>query len=190
MRKPLTVPKSSRLITAEEYGNMPEEDGFRTELVRGRVIRLMFPKPRHAIVAMRISSALFEFVQDRRLGLVLAETGYHLEHDPDTVRGPDASFVSQDRVPGSDLDAFWPGAPDLAVEVLSPSNRRSRIASKVAMYFGRGGRLVWVISPKKRTLTIHKPGVAPVVLTVGQEVTGEDVIPGFRYPIARLFEGF
>lgn len=189
MREELTVPAPARLITAEEYLRMPDEDGFITELVKGRVIRMPPPGPLHGAVTIQVGSLLHQFVKAHGLGVVLAGSGFKLESDPDTVRGPDVSFIRRERIPVSGLPVGYPpGAPDLAVEVLSPSNRRAAIASKIALYLELGTRLVWVLHPRSRTLTVHKPDRSRVVLAAEDEVTGEDVLPGFRCPIARFFE--
>jgi Uma2 family endonuclease len=190
MREQLTVPAHARLITAEEYLRMPDEDGFITELVKGRVIRMPPPGPLHGAVVVRAVSIVHQFVAAQGLGVVLAGSGFKLESDPDTVRGPDVSFTRRERIPVSGLPvAYLSGAPDLAVEVLSPSNRRSAIESKIELYLELGTRLVWVLHPRSRTLTVHKPDRSRVVLAAEDEVTGEDVLPGFRCPIARFFEG-
>lgn len=82
---------------------------------------------------------------------------------------------------------YWPGAPDLAVEVLSPDDRRSELVRKAHQYLRHGARLVWLVDPKKHTLTVFRPDGDPTVLTIEDQIDGEDVIPGFRLPLAKLF---
>ncbi|MBI3264999.1 MAG: Uma2 family endonuclease [Acidobacteria bacterium] len=189
MREDLTVPASTPLVTAEEYLRMPDEDGFITELVKGRVIRMPPPGPLHGAVTVLAGSVLHQFVKEHGLGRVLAAAGFKLESDPDTVRGPDVSFIRRERIATTGLPvAYLPGAPDLAVEVLSPSNRRSVIQSKIEQYLELGTRLVWVLDPRARTLTVHAPDRSRLTLAAEDEVTGENVLPGFRCQVGRFFE--
>lgn len=172
-------------LTAEEFAhlNMPG----RRELVRGEVIEMSFPKPRHALVESRIMFRLMQFAEAERTGYVLS-TGYVVERGPDTVRGPDVAFVDARRLaaPG-DLDRFVEGAPDLAVEILSPTNRAGEIARKVSEYLAAGARLVWVVDTNRRTVTVHAPGTNPSQLAVGDVLGGTDVLPGFSMPVADIF---
>ncbi len=187
-RRMSRVPPSDRLYTAEEYARLPEYLGGRDELVRGRVVREPFPRPIHAQVQARLCELLGAHVRRKRLGFVGGETGFKLERDPDTVRGPDAAFLSRARF-GVTLPEHWPECgPDLAVEIRSPSERRRRLAEKIALYFAAGTRLVWVIDPKKRTAVVyHSPDDARV-LRAGDELEGEDVVPGFRVSLRELFD--
>jgi Uma2 family endonuclease len=116
------------------------------------------------------------------------ESGYVLHRQPDTVRGPDISFVSNARM-GSDHipREFIPGTPDLAVEVLSPSDRPSEIAERIADYFGAGARLVWVVDPDRLCVVVHHPDGGTAELGMGEVLDGEDVVPGFRCDLAEVF---
>ena len=99
------------------------------------------------------------------------------------MREPDIAFVRQDRIPADGVpDGFWPGAPDLAVEVTSPGDRPSEIRAKVSDYLARGVRLVWVVDPKKKTVTTHNPLSTPVTLGVDDVLDAGDVVPGFSLP--------
>ncbi len=177
-----------RLYTTEEYARMPEHAGGRDELVRGRVVREPFPRPIHAQIQARLCELLGAHVRRKRLGIIGGETGFMLEHDPDTVRGPDVVFLSRARF-GETLPDRWPEyGPDLAVEIRLPSDRRRKLAEKIAQYFAAGTRLVWVIDPKARTVVVyHSPDDARV-LRPGEELDGEEVVPGFRCRLSRLFD--
>src|SRR5206468_10326231 len=118
---------TTRLVTAAELERMPDDD-WRSELVRGRLIRMSPAAPRHGIVAMAIGARLHAHVKARNLGIVGPEIGFKLESDPDTVRAPDMAFLGRDRLPPHDARGFYKGAPDLAVEVLSPDDRPSEVA--------------------------------------------------------------
>jgi Uma2 family endonuclease len=114
--------------------------------------------------------------------------GYLLARDPDTVRGADLSFISRERLTSFDDARFFRGAPDLAVEILSPSNRRGEMQARAADYLAAGARLVWVIDPKRRTVVVHRPGVAPRRLGAGEDLDGEDVLPELVIPFTAIFE--
>lgn len=129
-------------LTALEFAAMPRGDGHSLELVRGRIVREPRPGPVHGRVTARLAVRLGAFVERTGSGVVLVETGFALTTDPDTVRAPDLSFVARDRVPeGGYGDRYWRLAPDLAVEILSPSNTASYIQAKVLDYLDAGTRL-------------------------------------------------
>lgn len=181
-------------LSIEAYERLPQDDGYRDELVRGRLVREPRPGTEHAWLETRIAYALHEFVERRRLGVVLTEAGYILSVDPPTVRGPDVSFVARDRIPPEGFSkGFWRLAPDLAVEVVSPSNSAAEIQEKVLEYLEAGTRIVWVVQPRTRTVAVHRsrtalddPG-AGQVLGEGDGLDGDDVLPGFRLEVGDLF---
>ena len=182
---------STHAVTADELLNIPD-DGFLYELASGELIRMPPPFVAHGVVAMRIGAALADWADRERRGLVLAaETGVHLTRNPDTVRAPDAAFIRRERIPAAGLPhGYWPGAPDLAVEVLSPDDSRAEVGKKVREYLSNGARLVWVIDPVSRCVTAHRPGSSsPQVIAEAEMLEGEAVLPGLRFPVARLFEG-
>ena len=119
---------------------------------------------------------------------VMTETGFVLATNPDTVLAPDISFVRRERIPASGVPAsFWRGAPDVAVEVLSPDDRQADVAAKVRDYFSHGVTLVWVIDPSARTVTVHRPATPPEILTGDFILDGGNVLAGFEIPAGRLF---
>ena len=138
---------------------------------------------------MKLGSLLEQHASAHNLGSVYAaETGYRLEHDPDTVRAPDVSFVSRDRLPPEgESDRYWPFAPDLAVEVVSPSDTVSEVQEKVMDYIAAGTRLVWVAHPKTRTVTEYHSLAEVRVLTADDLLDGADVMPGFSCRVSELF---
>jgi Uma2 family endonuclease len=132
---------------------------------------------------------LAQHADAHRLGAVMTCAGAKLAADPDTVREADVAFVRQDRIPAAGVpDGFWPGAPDLAVEIKSPGDRPSEIRAKVSDYVARGVRLVWVVDPKKKTVTTHTPLSTPVTLGVDGVLDAGDVVPGFTCPVSRIFD--
>jgi len=175
------------LHTLEELPDIP--DCY--ELVDGKLTMMMSPAGwLHGHLVWKIGAVLGAYVEEKKLGMAFGEqTGFILTRNPDTVRAPDAAFVREDRIPRErSLTEYFPGAPDLAVEVLSPSNRASAMTRKLAQYFDAGTLLVWVVEPETRRITVHAPGREPVVLRETDTLDGEDVLPGFRYKIAQLFE--
>jgi len=177
-----------RLVTVEEYARIPDDD-HRYELVEGRIIRMSPAGSRHAVLATRIASLLNHHVEAQALGLVMSSGGFHLASRPDTVREPDVAFVRAERVPASGVpEGFWPGPADLAIEIRSPGDRRAEIAAKVNEYLTRGVRLVWVVDPKARTITVHQHDQPRVVLEREAILDGGAVVPGFSCPLEKIFK--
>ncbi|MEX2140250.1 MAG: Uma2 family endonuclease [Pirellulales bacterium] len=177
----------ANITTADELLKHASELG-RSELVRGELLMMSPVKSPHGIVTLTVGAILHGYVRKKRLGVVFgAETGFYIERNPDTVRAPDVGFVHKHRLKRPLPDGFYPGAPDLAVEVLSPSDRSKEVKSKVAMWLSTGCRLVWVVDPKKRTVVVHEPAGRTDLLAPKDEITGGEVLPGFRTRIAEFF---
>ena len=173
------------VLTVREYALLPDE--AYGDLVRGRLVREPLPKPWHGMIEVALARALHEWVQPRALGIVLTECGFLLRDEPPTVRGPDVAFVAAGRLPrGGMANEYWPGAPDLAVEVLSRSTR-AITADKVEDYLATGSRLVWVVDPQARTLIVHEPDRPTRTLRGTALLYGEPVLPGFLLPVDQLF---
>ena len=176
-----------RGMTAEELFDLPD-DHMRHELVEGE-LRTMSPAGgEHGRVALRIGARVLDHVDEHGLGVAFAaETGFVLRRAPDTVRAPDVAFVASARLPAASGRGFPELAPDLVVEVVSPSDRASEVAAKAAMWLDAGVRLVWVVDPQARLAAVHHPGGLVTVLREDGALDGEDVLPGFRLPLAPLF---
>jgi len=176
----------ARLITAEELFSYP--DLRHHELVRG-VPRVS--EPRGGVqgrLASRLAGRLDEHVTRLGLGTVLVEAGYVLERGPDTVRGPDVSFVSAARLPPDRIpEQFIAGSPDLAVEILSPGDRWAEVEQKVADYLAAGARRVWLIDPRERRVTLRYADRPSRVLSESDVLDGEEVVPGFAVELGVLF---
>jgi Uma2 family endonuclease len=174
-------------LTIEEFERLPD-DGWRLELVRGHVVREPPAGFEHGGIAGWIAGELHAFLREHRLGRVrTAETGFVLFDEPPTVRAPDVAFVRQERLT-FDRKRFAPLAPDLAVEIVSPSNTSSDIQQKVLDYLEAGTRLVWVVDPGPRIVTVYRSRDEIRLLTAADELDGEDVLPGFRLSVSELFE--
>ena len=181
-----------RLLTAEEYENLPEnKNEYRRDLIRG-VLGVSEPPPqsRHSFVQGKITYLLCSFVAPRKLGAVGPHGGFWLETNPDTICAPDVWFLRAERVPPEDAMSYPRGAPDLAVEILSPSNTKREMAEKVALYLGSGARLVWCVDPKRRTIAVYRRDHDPDVLAADGILRGEDVLPGFECQVADIFDPY
>ncbi len=180
--------QETRAITAEQLFRM-RDDGYKYELVAGRLRKMTPAGSLHGIVEIRLSTAISVHVDQHNLGLAFpGDTGFKLASNPDTVRAPDVAFVARERIPASGIPtAYWLGAPDLAVEVMSPNDLRSAIDEKIEEYLRSGVRLIWFVEPLARRVTVHRPGTQPLVLGETELLDGGDILPGFSYPLARLF---
>jgi Uma2 family endonuclease len=176
------------LVTADELCMLPD-DGFRYELVRGEVRRMPPAGSEHGAVVMNLGSPLHWFVRSHDLGVVFgAETGFKIASGPDTVRAPDLAFVRRERIPeGGVPRGFWPGAPDLAVEVISPGDTYTEVEEKVHDWLDAGTRMVLVLNPRTRTVTIYTSPTTVVRLTESGTLTGGEVLPGFACQVSGLF---
>lgn len=176
-----------RLMTAEEF-YYAQPDDLRTELIAGQMVLEPLPKPLHAGLAARIAHLLQTYTDVHPLGQVLTPAGFVLERGPDTVRGPDVSFVSEERYEAAlESGIFIEGAPDLAVEVASPGDSRRKLGDKAKSYLAAGTPLVWVVWPKRQTVDVHRPGAPVETVTIAGVLDGGEVLPGFTLPVARIF---
>jgi Uma2 family endonuclease len=176
-------------ITAEEFLRMPyPPDGSKQELVQGEIVTMPPTGFRHGQVQLTIGSILLGFVRANQCGSVTVESGVLTERDPDTVRGPNVAFWSAERVPLSDQPSGYPDVPaDLCVEVVSPHDRKSDLRRKAAEYLAHGVRMVWIADPDDQTVTIYRQPDEGRVLSDTAEITGDDVLPGFRCRVAEFF---
>jgi len=176
-----------RLISTAEFQKLPEEDAYRIELVRGRLVREPRPASLHGAISARLVTRLQEYVETRGRGVVLVGVGVVLARDPDTVRGPDVAYFAPERIPEARWGTVFWGPPDLAIEILSPSNRAAEMGEKVAEYLEAGVRGVWLVDPSGPSVTVSLAG--GVVQSVGPDgiLDGDEVLPGFRMSLAALF---
>lgn len=179
--------RTTRLVTADELERMPEDD-YRYELVRGRLIRMSPVAPRHGGVTMTIGALLWQHVKPRKLGRVWNEVGFRLASNPDTVRAPDVSFVRSDRLPLPEARGFYRGAPDLAVEVLSPDDSPADVREKVSDYLTAGTPVIVVVDPDKREAIVYRPRSAAIRLRTDDAMDLGSVVTGFSVRVGELFE--
>ena len=171
---------ASQITTADELLRMPD-DGYRYELVEGELRKMTPAGSEHGYVVGELSGRLWQHVRDHDLGSVFgAETGFRLSRDPDTVRAPDVSFIRQERIDAIGIPKeYFPEAPDLAVEVISPGDTAEEVDSKIRLWLAAGVRLVWVIHPGGRSATVYRSMSDVEVLIESDILDGGDVVPGF-----------
>ena len=176
------------MMTADELLRLPA-DHRRHELVAGFMVTEPPASFRHGDIAAELFRRLIEFVRTEDLGRVVStETGFLLAPDPDTVRAPDVAFVSKSKIERAGaFRGFFPGPPDLAVEVVSPSERPADVHAKVGDYLAAGCCLVWVVDASRRQVRVHRSLLRPSILDETDTLEGEDVLPGFRVQVVRLF---
>ena len=177
---------TTQLATLAEFAALPEFPRY--ELVKGVLVEKMYASREHELTVIRTGSQMNIHVEEHDLGEVYGSSRAFVTgpESPATSRLPDVSFVSNERLRPDLFGALFDGAPDLAVEVLSPSNTEREMTQKVAEYLNAGGKAVWVLDPIGRTLTVHRPGASPLVLADGDSVDGEDYLPGFVCPVADM----
>jgi Uma2 family endonuclease len=181
-----TADPTTRLITADELLAMG--DIGRCELIYGEIVMMSPAGAGHSEIGMRIGGLLTQHAIEQDSGMVLgADGGYLVETNPDLVRAPDASFVRKSRVVGRSLEGFFKGAPDLAIEVVSPNDTHREVAEKVNMWLAHGTATVWVAEPKSMTITIHRTGQDPVRLSRNDEIRDEPLLPCLVIPLSKVF---
>lgn len=175
-------------ITPEQFAALTDRKNF--ELVEGRLVaRRMGNKA--SWVAFRLAMRLHDFVKQHKLGWVFCgDTGFRLDPGrPNTVRKPDVSFVRMGRLPGEEpSDAYDQLAPDLAIESVSPNDTVRELEEKLEEYIDSGVRLIWVIHPELQSIKVYRPDGSITQLKSSEELSGEEVVPGFACKIADLFQ--
>ena len=176
------------LLTADDLLRLHGK-GVRGELVQGVLHETMSAGHRHGTIVVRLSARLFNFVEPRALGtLVASDSGVWLERDPDTVREPDIAYTSAEKIPlDADIPGYAEAVPDLVVEVKSPSDSRRYARERGRMWIGYGVQLAWVLYPETRTVEVHRPGLPPTVIGPGGALDGADVLPGFTCQLDTVF---
>ena len=176
-------------VTAEELLNMPD-DGFRYELIRGELRKMPPAGHIHGEYALSIGASLQTHAKATGLGKTYAaETGFRLESDPDHVRAPDAAFVRRDRAEEArEAPGFFPGPPDVAVEVISPTDRYTEVEEKVADWLAAGTLAVIVVDPRRRTVKVHCSPTDVVALTESDVLSVGEVVPGWQMAVRDIFE--
>jgi Uma2 family endonuclease len=167
---------------------MPD-DGYRYELVKGELKKMSPSGHKHGRVTINVTTPLDKHARANDLGVVYAaETGFILSSDPDTVLAPDVAFVSRKRIQEvGDVEGYWPGAPDMVVEVISPSDTYTEVEEKVVQWLSAGVRMVLVVDPRRRIVTVYRSLTDITILTEGATIDGGDVVPGWKMQVDDLF---
>ncbi|HUP88370.1 MAG TPA: Uma2 family endonuclease, partial [Longimicrobiales bacterium] len=139
-------------------------------------------------VCAEIAGILRDYLKEQPIGRVRVNSGVLLSREPLTVRGPDVSFVASSRLAYGTADPFLNGAPDLAVEVVSPSNRAAELLEKIAEYFAGGAKVVWVVYPRTKSIVVHLANGEVGIVAGEDPLTAPDVLPGFSVPAHLVFE--
>lgn len=177
---------TARAVTLEDVEHLHDEQRY--DLIRGRLIAMSPASYRHGRIANGMNRRLGNYAVEHGGVALAAETGFILARDPDTLLGPDASYLRPERAtPDLPDDGYLPIAPDLAVEVLSPSNTRAEMAEKVDAYLAGGTALVWVVDPVRKLVTVYAPGRTSRILGEGETLDGGDVLPGFSAAVSDIF---
>jgi len=182
--------RSGAVYTAEDLERLTDEDG-RYELVEGELVE-MPPPPGgpHGSASGRLHAWASAYILASDLGEVFsAETGFFIAEDPDTVLAPDWAFISNDRMPDAIPEGYLRIVPDIVLETWSPSDRLKDVQAKIARWLDAGVRIVWQIDPRAQVVVVHRAGAEPRALGLDDELTGEEVLPGFSVPVRRLFRG-
>jgi Uma2 family endonuclease len=178
------------LLTAEEFYRLPD-DGRRTELVRGKVVEMPPTGKRHGKTCAWIAHLLITHAVEHDCGTVMSnDAGVVTERDPDSVRAPDLSFFSYDRLPkDDDSDGYAEVVPNVVFEVRSPSERWKAVLRKVNEYIEGGALAVCIVDPDECKVYVFRPDAPVSELSVADELLLPEIPPGFRVPVARLFPG-
>jgi Uma2 family endonuclease len=177
------------LLTAEQYRLLPD-DGQPTELVRGRVVPVNVPAPRHGQIASKVDRIVGNYYEEHELGhVVTCDSGIITERDPDTVRGADVAFYSYSRMPRGPLPpGYLPVPPELVFEVRSPTDRWRDVLAKVVEYLDAGVTVVCIVDPGTETVHVYRADRPVEIIPADGELTIPEVLGGFRVPVRRFFE--
>ena len=180
--------RQKTLLTAEEFFRLYSHKDGRYELVDGEVVEMAPVNEQHGAVALNIGAGFNLYSRQSGIGRASVETGYRLRISPDTVRGPDVSFVVAGKEAWESLgDGFSPDAPDIAVEVVSPSNTAAEIERKVGEYLAAGSQRVWVVYTSSRNVLAHRAEGATITYSGDEVITDEELLPGFSLPLSDIF---
>ena len=179
----------TKLLTAGDLLRL-DGKGVRGELIRGVLCETMPAGYEHGTIVMNLGAELRNFIKPRKLGsLTASDSGVWLERDPDTVREPDIAYFSSERMPpGERVTGYAEVAPNLVVEVVSPSNTIREVNDKALMWLSYGVSLVWVVYPNTRTVDVYQGGRAVTTLTEDDSLDGLDVLPGFACAVSEVFD--
>jgi Uma2 family endonuclease len=179
---------STALMTAEELIQLPR-GYFRAELINGVLETMPLPGFPHGRIATRLGRPLAQFVEDHQLGEVLiGDVGFQVTWNPDTVLGPDVTFISKARLDKVvEMKGFWQGPPDLAVEVYSPGYRPGKVSKRISGWFSFGTKQVWIVDLKHSTVTVYRSPSDTTTFSGSDYLEAQDLFPGFQLSLDKIF---
>jgi Uma2 family endonuclease len=179
---------TTRLMTIEDLERLPD-DGQHYELIDGELLTMPPTGEEHNASSLSLLRQFLAYVDETGIGqLYIATQGFVLRRDPDTVLEPDIAIVIADRLrPPEERKGYVPGSPDFVVEIVSPTDRRGKIERKIRTYLDAGVRLLWLVDPIRRRVTVYRPGYEPIEYSDDDVLDGHDVLPGLSIPVARAF---
>jgi Uma2 family endonuclease len=183
----VTMAVQDKLYTVQDLLNMPD-DGKIYELHNGVLVEVPGSRVQQAQLAMWIGHLLLIFIDQQGLGGIVIGPDGTAELNEFNTRIPDVSYISRERAQKQDKHSYLDGAPDLAVEVVSPSNSAPEMQQRAGEYLGFGARLVWIVNGEKRTIDVYRSDGTRTVLTAKDVLDGGDVLPGLQLPVQRIFE--
>jgi Uma2 family endonuclease len=174
------------LLSIQEYDALPEKEGVKYELNEGELITVAAsPRLLHNRVRDEIGFSMRDFLRSHRLGEVTMETDFRLSEG--VVRIPDIAFIRAERLPGIDPRQRIQGAPDLAIEVVSPTDDPNDLVLRIQQYLNSGARAVWVLYPDARLAYLYRSGERPEIREADQNLDGPEILPGFSLPLSHVF---
>ncbi len=181
--------QTTALMTAEQLTEMPD-DTMRYELVQGELLMFPPPGPGHSYYEANLCGELRTYVNRRKLGKVFCGDGsFLLARDPDTVLAPDVAFIAAaNLIEDWHTLPYWPGSPDLAVEVISPSDTIISATEKAQRFLAAGAKAVWVVNPRRKTVTAYAHDASPKIWGVADDIDGGELLPGFRMAVRDVFD--
>jgi Uma2 family endonuclease len=189
LAEPIRIPGPGRPWTADDLLALADAEEH-YELVGGDLIMMSPASPTQGRYAARLVGALALYLEEHELGEVYtAEPGFELQTEPEQiVRAPDVAFLHQDKIPPPEQQAgFWPVAPDLVIEIISPSETSQMVQEKVQDYLAAGTRLIWLVYPNTKTVLEYRSLTQIRHLMLDDKLEGGEVLPGFSYPLSQLF---
>ncbi len=175
-----------QILTVDQYLALPEDERFIDEVSRGRLVREPRPGFEHGEIVVRVAAVLMRYLEQHPIGKVVAESGFILATSPLIIRGPDVAFVRNERL-REPHSVFFEGAPNLAIEVVSASNRPAALLSKIAEFLEAGTESVWVIYPRTRSIVIHNSNGDVSIHDSASVIEGQAILPGFELRVTELF---
>lgn len=175
------------LMTLEQFERLPD-DGKLHELNEGELVKVTHPKYRHDQIAWNIQQKLGEHIHPKGLGRVYGEVMFLLSREPPTLRIPDVSFVAITRLRLQPPDEYIEGSPELAIEVVSPSDPAEELEEKIRQYFDAGAKLVWIVYPKTRSVHVYTAPRTPAILEENDMLEAPELFPGWSVPVKDLFQ--